>query len=68
VISETLLSVYPDLRFAYRGHSLLITDRTGAISHQLHGLYEHDTRLLSRYTLLVNGRPPRLDALSAVDA
>jgi glycogen debranching enzyme len=68
VISETLLSVYPDLRFAYRGHSLLITDRTGAIGHQLHGLYEHDTRLLSRSTLLVNGRPPRLDALSAVDA
>jgi glycogen debranching enzyme len=32
------------------------------------GLYEHDIRLLARYRLLVNGRVPRLAALSAVDA
>ncbi|HEX6607534.1 MAG TPA: glycogen debranching N-terminal domain-containing protein, partial [Chloroflexia bacterium] len=46
----------------------MITDRTGNIGHELQGLYEQDTRLLSRYTLLVNGSPPRLDALSGVDA
>jgi glycogen debranching enzyme len=67
--SEVLLRTYPDLLFAWHGHSLLVVDRTtGAISGDgLQGLYEHDVRLLSRYRLLVHGRPPRLDALSAVD-
>lgn len=66
--SEILLGVYPGLRFAYQGHSLLITDRDGNINEGLEGLYQDDTRLLSRYRLLVNGSAPRLDALSAVDA
>src|SRR5436305_4543881 len=68
--SEILLQVYPDLLFAYHRHSLLITGRDGTIDggpQGLHGLYEHDVRLLSRYRLLVNGRPPRLDSCTAVD-
>jgi glycogen debranching enzyme len=65
--TELLLRVYPDHLFASRGRSLLITDRGGAIAGGLQGLYEHDLRLLSRYRLLVHGRPPRLDASSAVD-
>ena len=65
--TELLLRVYPDHLFAWLGHSLLITDRAGAIDGGLQGLYEHDLRLLSRYRLLVHGRPPRLDASSAVD-
>jgi glycogen debranching enzyme len=65
---EPLLRVYPDLLFAYHAHSLLISDRGGAISQGLEGLYEHDTRILSRYRLLVHGGPLRLDSLSAVDA
>jgi glycogen debranching enzyme len=67
--SELLLRVFPDLLFAYQGQSLLIVDRrTGCIDAGLQGVYEHDLRLLSRYALLVNGRQPRLDALSAVRA
>src|SRR5947208_2908181 len=66
--SEILLRVYPDLLFAYHGHSLLVTDRQGNIASGLQGLYEHDVRLLSSWRLLVNGRPPRLDAISAVDS
>lgn len=67
--TELLLRVFPDLLFAWHGHSLLATDRTGIITGEgLQGLYEHDLRLLSRYRLLVNGVPPRLDALSAVDS
>jgi glycogen debranching enzyme len=66
--SEILLLTYPHLLYAWHGHSLLVTDRAGAISGEgLQGLYEHDVRLLSRYRLLVHSRPPRLDALSAVD-
>ena len=66
--SDIQLSVYPHFAFAYHGRSLLVTDRAGAITGGLEGLYEHDLRLLSRLRLLVNGQPPRLDALSPVDA
>lgn len=65
--SEIMVRVYPDLLFAYYERSLLITDRKGEIGGSLEGLYDHDTRLLSRYRFLVHGVAPRLDALSAVD-
>lgn len=65
--SDILLRAYPDLLFAWHRHSLLVTDRAGAIAGAgLPGLYERDVRLLSRHRLLVHGRPPRLDALSGV--
>src|SRR4051794_35990096 len=63
-----LLRVYPELLFAWHGHSLLITDRKGNIESGLQGLYWHDLRLLSRYRLLVDGEAPSLDSLSTVDA
>ena len=66
--SEVLLRVYPDLVFSYHQHTLLLLDRDGMIREGLHGLYEHDLRLLSRERLLVNGRPPRLDAFTPVAA
>ncbi|HEX9987499.1 MAG TPA: glycogen debranching N-terminal domain-containing protein [Chloroflexia bacterium] len=65
--TETLLRVYPELLFAYHARSMLITDRRGAVGEGLEGLYERDMRLLCKYTLLVNGESPRLDAISAVD-
>jgi glycogen debranching enzyme len=67
-VSHVLLRVFPELLFAYHGRSLLVTDRRGEIGSGLEGLYERDLRLLSRYRLLVHGRPPRLDAISTVDA
>ncbi len=69
--TEILLRVFPDLLFVYRWCTLLATGRDGWISDGadgLQGLYESDTRLLSRYRLLVNGRAPRLNSLSAVDS
>lgn len=68
MIGEMLLRVYPDAVFAYHGRTLLVTDRAGMIAEGLHGLYEHDLRLLSHARLLVNGRLPRLDSLSPVEA
>jgi glycogen debranching enzyme len=65
--SELMLRVFPELEFAFRGHSLLITDHHGFIGDGLQGLYEHDLRLLSRYRLLCNGHVPRLDSLSVVE-
>jgi len=64
---EIELRVFPDELFTYHDRSLLVTDRDGWISGGIHGLYEHDLRLLSRYRLLINDTLPRLDALSAVD-
>lgn len=66
--TEIMLRVFPDIFYIYNQRSLLITDRQGSITQGLEGLYWHDLRLLSRYRLYVNGEPPRLDALSAVDA
>jgi glycogen debranching enzyme len=66
--SEMLLRVYPELVFSYHQHTLLLLDRGGMIREGLHGLYEHDLRLLSRERLLVNGRPPQLDAFTLVAA
>lgn len=66
--SEVLLRVYPELVFSYHQHTLLLLDREGMIREGLHGLYVHDLRLVSRERLLVNGRPPRLDALTPVTA
>ncbi|HEY0071425.1 MAG TPA: glycogen debranching N-terminal domain-containing protein [Chloroflexia bacterium] len=68
--TELLLRAFPDLLFVYRAHSLMATGRDGWIDDRLHGLqgfYHQDTRLISRYRLLVNGNPPRLDSLSTVD-
>ena len=64
---EISVRVYPDELFIYDDRSLLITDRDGNITGGMCGLYEHDMRLLSRWCLLVHGKPPRLDAMSAVD-
>ncbi|HEX8598274.1 MAG TPA: glycogen debranching N-terminal domain-containing protein [Chloroflexia bacterium] len=68
--TEMLLRVFPDLLFVYKERTLIATGRDGWIdgeSQGLQGFYHRDTRLLSRYRLLVNGKPPRLDAFSAVD-
>jgi glycogen debranching enzyme len=65
--TELLLRVFPDLQFVSRKHSLLVTARDGWITDGLQGLFEHDTRLVSRYRMLVNGKLPRLDAVSAVE-
>src|SRR5207253_1968251 len=67
LMSEIVLEAYPDLVFAWHGHSLLVTDRHGMIAAEgIQGLYEHDLRLLSSYRLRIHGRDPRLVALSAV--
>ncbi len=51
-----------------RGRTVLATDRDGFVRDgQGHGLFVHETRLLSRYVLLVNGQPPYPDTLSNVE-
>lgn len=47
---------------------MFATDREGFVRDgYAHGLFVHETRLLSRHVLLVNGRTPYPDALSNVE-
>ncbi len=67
-MDENLLHAEHGSRLLYREHSLLVTDPNGWIIEGLHGLYERDLRILSRYRLGVNGRIPSLSAFSVVAA
>jgi glycogen debranching enzyme len=55
-----LAHVRPELRFAWRGTSLLVTDLDAGCDSQapLSGWYYREARHLSRLQLLVNGQPP----------
>ncbi len=68
LMDETLLHSQHALRFLYREHSLLITDPSGWLIGDLHGLYERDLRILSRYRVWVNGHTPSLSTFSLVEA
>lgn len=54
--------------YVSQGRAVLATDRDGFISGGAdHGLFVHETRLLSRYRYLIDGGPPRAVALSNVE-
>ncbi len=67
-MDETLLHAEHGLNLLYREHSLLITDTSGWMTGGLHGLYERDLRILSRYRLWVNGHVPSISTFTLVDA
>ena len=50
-----------------QGRTVFALDRDGSVLEGAHGLFVHQTRLLSRYRYLVNGRPPHPVALSNVE-
>lgn len=58
----------PDALYVSRGFVSLATDCDGFIhgGHE-HGLFVHETRMLSRYLWLVDGTPMAPVALSAVE-
>jgi glycogen debranching enzyme len=48
-----------DTTYVSQNRTVMATDRTGLIPGRTdHGLYVHQTRLLSRYRYLINGHPP----------
>src|SRR5262245_20298830 len=52
----------------YHGYTVLVTDKDGAIPDGAGlGLFDFDTRILSKLRLLVDGRPPACDASALVD-
>ena len=62
------LRARPDTLYLSRGRTVLATGRDGFISDEAaHGLFVHETRLLSRHTVRVDGLVPLADALSNVE-
>ena len=57
----------PDTVHIGRGRSVLATSNDGLISgHPDHGLFVHETRLLSRWRYLIDGKQPSPNAYSVV--
>jgi len=51
------------LQLVCHGYTVLVTDPDGSITDDgRQGLFDHDTRVLSLYRLLVDGLPPRIDS------
>src|ERR687883_984234 len=62
------LRTRPDTLYASQSRTVLATERDGFIRGGAdHGLLVHQTRLLSHYRYLINGKPPRPVALSNVE-
>ncbi|RPJ77992.1 MAG: hypothetical protein EHM13_15235 [Acidobacteria bacterium] len=40
----------------------------GSVTEPRQGLFDHDTRVLSRYRILLDGMQPRLDTAGLLDA
>ena len=65
-----LASIQPrfETRYATQGRTVLAFGTDGFIAGgSAHGLFVHETRLLSRYRLLIDGQPPTPVALSNVE-
>ncbi|MFZ0917469.1 MAG: glycogen debranching N-terminal domain-containing protein, partial [Candidatus Udaeobacter sp.] len=64
----TRLHPRQDLIYASRNHTVLATNPDGFVEAGPDcGLFYHQTRLLSRYRYLINGKPPQPVALSNVE-
>ena len=67
---QWLVRVHPrrDTNYVSQGRAVLATNLDGAIEAATqHGLFVHETRLLSLYRYLLDGKPPRPIALSNVE-
>lgn len=63
------LRARPEALHLFQGHTLLITAQDGVVRGRgAEGLYQHNTRLLSRWRLCINGKEPQFVAASPVDA
>jgi glycogen debranching enzyme len=68
VCSLIRLRPRPEALYTQRGRSVLITGQDGFIGDGLeHGLFVHETRLLSRFRYEIDGEPVQPVALSAIE-
>jgi len=54
------------LQLTFHGYTVLVTDADGSIGGGRMGLFDYDTRILSKYRLLVDDEAPRCDTSAAV--
>ena len=54
------------LQLTFHGYTVLVTDADGSICGSRHGLFDFDTRILSKYRLLVDDEVPRCDTSAAI--
>src|SRR5215471_12508855 len=53
----------------HHGYTVLLSNPDGAIeSEGRQGLFDHDTRVLSRHEILLDGVSPRVDSTGLIDA
>jgi glycogen debranching enzyme len=52
----------------FHGYTVLLTESDGRMRGGTLGLYDYDTRILSRYQVLVDGEEPRCDTSAAVES
>src|SRR5579872_4299942 len=62
------LRVHPGQITIYRGRHVVIADRRGLIAGEKNGYYFHETRFLSQFDLLAQGRPLEPVSCNGVEA
>jgi glycogen debranching enzyme len=66
---NTPIDPHHDRQLTFQGYSVLLTQPDGTISEQAGlGLFDHDTRILSKYSLTIDGEAPRCDASANVES
>jgi glycogen debranching enzyme len=53
-------------QLTFHGYTVLVTGPDGSICDGTQGLFDFDTRILSKYRLLANGEVPRCDTSAAI--
>jgi glycogen debranching enzyme len=67
-ISNTI-DPHPNRQLTFQGYSVLLTQRDGMIVEGLGlGLFDYDTRILSKYRLLIDDEAPRCDTGANVES
>ncbi|HSK08425.1 MAG TPA: glycogen debranching N-terminal domain-containing protein [Vicinamibacterales bacterium] len=49
------------------GYTVLLSNPDGSVTEKRQGLFEHDTRILSRYQILLDELSPRIDSAGLLD-
>src|SRR5262245_20693538 len=52
----------------HHGYTVLLSNADGTIAGDRQGLFDHDTRVLSRYEIALDGVMPRVDSTGLIDA
>src|SRR5262245_5276998 len=64
--SGEAIDPHHSLQLTFNGYTVLLTDTDGSICAGTQGLFDFDTRILSKYRLLVDDEVPRCDTSAAI--